>query len=194
MLWSKNMQLIDANVILRYLLNDNRDMSQKAREVVSSGAYTKPEIIAEVVYVLSGVYQAARSDIQAYVKEMLRFIRCTERDAVVYAMDVYASTSLDFVDCLLVAYQALNKEAVFTFDKKLLKHLAKKCVQLGHIRRALQDAINRLPKSWDCCSRYMECSNAKRCVHPDPSLALECGYRKILASGKIYYGENRNVD
>ena len=125
MLWSKNMQLIDANVILRYLLNDNRDMSQKAREVVSSGAYTKPEIIAEVVYVLSGVYQAARSDIQAYVKEMLRFIRCTERDAVVYAMDVYASTSLDFVDCLLVAYQALNEEAVFTFDKKLLKHLAK---------------------------------------------------------------------
>ena len=60
--------------------------------------------------------------------------------------------------------------------------------------RALQDAINRLPKSWDCCSKYMECSNAKRCVHPDPSLALECGYRKILASGKIYYGENRNVD
>lgn len=36
MLWSKNMQLIDANVILRYLLNDNRDMSQKAREVGSA--------------------------------------------------------------------------------------------------------------------------------------------------------------
>lgn len=58
----------------------------------------------------------------------------------------------------------------------------------------LQDAIDRLPKEWDCCSRYMECSNAKRCVHPDPTLALKCGYRKILASGKIYYGENRNVD
>lgn len=58
----------------------------------------------------------------------------------------------------------------------------------------LQDAINQLPKEWDCCSRYMECSNAKRCVHPDPELALKCGYRKILASGKIYYGENRNVD
>lgn len=58
----------------------------------------------------------------------------------------------------------------------------------------LQDAINQLPKEWDCCSRYMECSNAKRCVHPDPALALKCGYRKILASGKIYYGENRNVD
>lgn len=58
----------------------------------------------------------------------------------------------------------------------------------------LRDAIGRLPKEWDCCSRYMECSDAKRCIHPDPSQALKCGYRKILASGKIYYGENRNVD
>lgn len=57
----------------------------------------------------------------------------------------------------------------------------------------LRDAIDRLPKEWDCCSRYMECSDAKRCVHPDPSQALKCGYRKILASGKIYYGVNRNV-
>lgn len=58
----------------------------------------------------------------------------------------------------------------------------------------LQETINQLPKEWDCCSRYMECSNAKRCVHPDPALALKCGYRKILASGKIYYGENRNIE
>lgn len=58
----------------------------------------------------------------------------------------------------------------------------------------LRDAIDRLPKEWDCCSRYMECSDAKRCVHPDPAQALKCGYRKILVSGKIYYGENRNVD
>lgn len=57
----------------------------------------------------------------------------------------------------------------------------------------LQDAINRLPKEWDCCSRYMECSNANQCIHPDPSFALGCGYRKILSSGKIFYGVNRNI-
>lgn len=62
------------------------------------------------------------------------------------------------------------------------------------LANVLKDAINRFPKEWDCCSRYLECSNAKRCVHPDPTLSLVCGYRKILASGKIYYGENRNVD
>lgn len=58
----------------------------------------------------------------------------------------------------------------------------------------LVDAINRMPKEWDCCSRYMECSNAKHCVHPSPEFALKCGYRKILESGKIYFGPNRNID
>ena len=58
----------------------------------------------------------------------------------------------------------------------------------------LKSTINDLPKEWDCCSRYMECSNAKKCVHPDPAFALGCGYRKTLAAGKIYYGDNRNVD
>ena len=54
-LWSKNMKLVDANVILRYLLNDNQEMAQQAKAVIEGGAYTKPEIIAEVVYVLKGV-------------------------------------------------------------------------------------------------------------------------------------------
>lgn len=56
------------------------------------------------------------------------------------------------------------------------------------------ETINRYPKEWDCCSRYLECSDAKACVHPDKLFALGCGYRKILQSGKIYYGKNRNID
>ena len=31
--------------------------------------------------------------------------------------------SLDFVDCLLIAYHVLGKEDVFTFDKNLAKRL-----------------------------------------------------------------------
>lgn len=55
-------------------------------------------------------------------------------------------------------------------------------------------SIERFPKEWDCCSRYEACSDAKKCVQPDPSFALGCGYRRILNSGKIYYGKNRNID
>ena len=55
-------------------------------------------------------------------------------------------------------------------------------------------SVERFPKEWDCCHRYLECSNAKKCVNPDRLFALGCGYKKILHSGKVYYGENRNVD
>ncbi len=123
MLWSKNMKLVDANVILRYLLNDDQGMAQRAKAVIEGGAYTKPEIIAEVVYVLKGVYRATRADIRIFIREMLNCVRCTENEAVAYAVDVYADTSLDFVDCLLIAYHVLGKEDVFTFDKNLAKRL-----------------------------------------------------------------------
>lgn len=56
------------------------------------------------------------------------------------------------------------------------------------------ESVNRYPKEWDCCSRYLECSDAKSCVHPDKSFALGCGYRKALTSGRIFYGKNRNID
>lgn len=55
------------------------------------------------------------------------------------------------------------------------------------------EAVNRYPKEWDCCSRYLACSDAKTCVHPDKAFALGCGYRKVLRSGRIFYGENRNI-
>lgn len=60
--------------------------------------------------------------------------------------------------------------------------------------RVVGECANRYPKEWDCCSRYMACSDAKTCVHPDKVFALECGYRKILNSGRIFYGKNRNID
>lgn len=62
------------------------------------------------------------------------------------------------------------------------------------LKDATSLAIEQVPKEFDCCSRYMECSNAKVCTHPDPSFSMLCGYRHILKEGKIFYGENRNID
>lgn len=105
MQWLKSMKLIDANVILRCILDDHPEMSVKAKEIISQGVYTKPEIIAEVVYVLQKVYSVQRPQIKQF------------------ALDLYAGTSLDFVDCLLGAYHSLNGEETFTFDRKLNKLL-----------------------------------------------------------------------
>ena len=58
----------------------------------------------------------------------------------------------------------------------------------------MEATVNRYPKEWDCCSHYLECSNAKKCIHPDYDISLPCGYRRVLSSGRIFYGENRNMD
>ncbi len=123
MQWSKNMQLIDANVIIRCILDDCPEMTSKATDVIDRGAYTKPEIISEVVYVLQKVYSIQRPQIKSMVNAILDVVSCTEDECVRMAIDIYSSTSLDFVDCLLIAYHRVNKENVFSFDKKLNKHL-----------------------------------------------------------------------
>ena len=53
--------------------------------------------------------------------------------------------------------------------------------------------LDRWPKGWDCCSRFEKCSDAKVCIHPDKEFALGCGYRKILNSGRVFYGKNKNI-
>ncbi len=60
--------------------------------------------------------------------------------------------------------------------------------------RLVGSSVDRYPKEWDCCSRYMECSDARVCVHPDKAFAMSCGYRKVLGSGRVFYGKNRNID
>ena len=49
------MVVLDANVILRYLLNDNEAMAKEAENVIKTEVTMVPiEVIAEVVYVLKG--------------------------------------------------------------------------------------------------------------------------------------------
>ena len=58
----------------------------------------------------------------------------------------------------------------------------------------LDQSIDGISKEFDCCSRFEECSNAKKCIHPNSDFAAGCGYRKIMKKGRIFYGQNRNTD
>lgn len=46
---------------------------------------------------------------------------------------------------------------------------------------------------FDCCSQYMQCSEAGHCIHPDIMFAGQCTYRQKLKKGIIFFGEKRNV-
>ena len=60
---------------------------------------------------------------------------------------------------------------------------------LDLIKNATIDLLDRIPKDFSCCSRYEACSNAQRCTHPDQELAWGCNYKKVLRSGRAFYGD-----
>ena len=124
------MRLIDANVILRYMLNDHEEVAQKARAVIMEGACTTVEVLAEVVYVLRGVYKAQREDISEWIACLLDDITIDNRQAVQYALRVFGETSLDFVDCILIGYNRIMGQRVFSFDKKLNRLLSSETIEI----------------------------------------------------------------
>ena len=119
------MVMLDANMILRYLLNDNQEMADRAEQYLNAGNVSVTiEVIAEVVYVLKGVYSMERDIIAHAVEGFLKLVSCNEMNVLNLALDTYAERSLDFVDCVLYGYHAVHSIEIATFDKKLLKMIA----------------------------------------------------------------------
>lgn len=48
-------------------------------------------------------------------------------------------------------------------------------------------------EGFGCCGYYVECSDAKQCIHPDKLFARACAYRRNLENGRIFYGKNKNI-
>lgn len=115
--------LIDANVALRYLLEDNDEQAQLAAQAIASGAEITVEVLAECVYVLSGVYGVPRSMIAESLGLLLDDVECRRRGIAASALGLYSGSRLDFVDCLLLAENLENGREILTFDKKLSRRL-----------------------------------------------------------------------
>jgi predicted nucleic-acid-binding protein len=116
------MKIADANVVLRYLLNDSEDLSEKAAEILENNVIFLPnEVIAEIVYVLEKVYKVERKYINSALMELFEYgnLEVGDIGLIAESLKVFASRNLDFVDTLLYVYHKLGKHKVYTFDKKL---------------------------------------------------------------------------
>ena len=122
-------KLVDANVILRHLLRDVEEQAAQARIIIAGGAFTTTEVLAEVVYVLQGVYKVPRGRIAEALTALLGEVLTDHADVMEKALAIYASGSLDFVDCVLIARALILGDDVFTFDKKLNAALQKQLEQ-----------------------------------------------------------------
>lgn len=112
-------KLLDADAVLRYLLEDNQEQSDCVAETIEAGAEVTVEVLAECVYVLSGVYHVSRSDIAESLGILLDEVTCRRKRVAAAALGLYSGSSFDFVDCVLAAEVSENGREALTFDKKL---------------------------------------------------------------------------
>ena len=117
------MIVLDTNYILRYLLDDNHEMFLEAKDVIESNAcLILNEVVAEVIYVLLGVYKVSKQNISESLcdfMEMENVSMLESKEILLSSLKLFESKNLDFVDCYLCALK--NKYDVKSFDKKLMK-------------------------------------------------------------------------
>jgi predicted nucleic-acid-binding protein len=129
--------VIDTNVILRFLLNDDKEQAELASQIIANANCIVPiEVVAESVFVLSKVYFHDRKTVCNEIKDFAKIRKSLllEKDVVCHACDVYASSTMDFVDCLIDGYAKIKGYKAFTFDKKLKKALRSNSEMLKNSR------------------------------------------------------------
>lgn len=122
------MLIVDANIVIRYLLLDNVELAEKASEIIENNNIFLPfEVVAEVVYVLEKVYQIERAEICRSIKELLEDdnIHTYDSDILNKALEIFSSKKIDFVDTLLCGYSLVRGDQVKTFDNKINKYISK---------------------------------------------------------------------
>ena len=123
----KPTNLPDTNVILRYLLRDHPEMHRKAAnffETVRTGdasALILESVIVECLYVLTKFYDVPRDRSAASLQELLNYrgIVNKDRERLIKALDLYAKTSVDPVDCVLHVKSTPEDRKIFSFDSDL---------------------------------------------------------------------------
>jgi len=129
-------KLVDANVILRYLVRDDEALYGKAFDILEKAKVGKEAIeisesvLAELVYVLLKIYGVDRATIAEKLSELFSYkgISNPGREDLVDAIKMFGQTNLSIVDCLLCA-KAINQGMVLlTFDEELHKLYTKKTI------------------------------------------------------------------
>lgn len=121
--------LPDTNTILRYLLEDEPGLYQRAARVFEKlrtgeeKALILESVLVECVYVLTKFYKVPKKETSSKLQALLHYrgIMNDDRDELIEALTIFAArSSLDIVDCILCVKARKPNISLFTFDKALM--------------------------------------------------------------------------
>ena len=123
----KNTFVVDANVILRYLLADHPEhfrQSAQFMERVKSGevsAFIPEGVLVECVYVLLRFYKVPRAEITGNLETIMTYkgIVNENRSILVKGLRLFQEKNVDMVDAIVHAISKEQGWPTFSFDKDL---------------------------------------------------------------------------
>ncbi len=113
---------LDTNVVLRFLLDDVPEQTQKAKNAISKNkVYVTDVVVVEIIYVLERVMLLPRKDIAKLVTAFLGFSNVVHNPHfLVESIELYERyPSLSIVDCYAAEEAKAYKNKLVTFDKRL---------------------------------------------------------------------------
>ena len=119
---------VDANVILRYVLDDHPELSNKAASIMDAmedGSVTlacDPITLSEVVFVLTSFYKIPRESIVDSLMPIVKSpnLRLRDKGRYIHALELFRQTVRQFGDaCCCAAAIEVSKGRLLSFDKKL---------------------------------------------------------------------------
>jgi predicted nucleic-acid-binding protein len=113
---------LDTNVVLRFLLDDVPEQTQKATKTIEKNKVYITDVIAvEVIYVLEKVILLSREDVCRLVVDFLSFANVVHNPYfLLEAIQLYKHhPSLSIVDCYAAAEAKAYSNQLVTFDKRL---------------------------------------------------------------------------
>ena len=121
------MTALDTNVIVRYLVKDNTEQAEAARQLLDSLTPTQPgficrEVIIEVAWVLERSYRFPRTRISDALMDLTAADNLVIEDAneVASAAHRYRQGGVGFSDLMILQKtQRMEYSPLYTFDQKL---------------------------------------------------------------------------
>lgn len=119
----------DTNFILRYLLSDNEahftaanDFFEKVRAGRQSAVISE-SVLVECLYVLTKHYAVSRPESAKSLSGLFHYkgVMSSDKETLLKGLELFSSSSLDPVDCILAARSVIDGATVMTFDKSLKK-------------------------------------------------------------------------
>jgi len=124
------MKAIDTNILVRFLIGDDKQQAKKVYNIFKKAESEKDElfvpllVVLELIWVLESVYEISRADILDSIREFLLLpILRFEHKSVLQQFTLSAQANRYDLADLLIAHSAKMQgcETVLTFDKKVSK-------------------------------------------------------------------------